>query len=69
MRSRPWVGGEGAEPVRARRRPRKALLVRERALRNPLAYWALNVRMVVLGAGESRLGPVACGAREAMPLL
>jgi hypothetical protein len=23
--------------------------------------WALNVRMVVLGTRESRLGPVACG--------
>ena len=28
---------------------------------NPPAYWALNVRMVVLGTRESRLGPVACG--------
>jgi hypothetical protein len=37
-------------------------LVQERALRNPPAYWALNVRMVVLGTRESRLGPVACGA-------
>jgi hypothetical protein len=26
---------------------------------NPPAYWALNVRMVVLGTRESRLGP-AC---------
>ena len=24
---------------------------------NPPAYWALNVRMVVLGTRESRLGP------------
>ena len=55
------AGEEGAEPVRPRRRPRKALLVQERALRNPPAYWALNVRMVVLGTRESRLGPVACG--------
>jgi hypothetical protein len=39
------------------RRPWKALLVQERALRNPPAYWALNVRMVVLGTRESRLGP------------
>ena len=57
------MGGEieGAEPFRARRRPRKASLFQERALRNPPAYWALNVRMVVLGTRESRLGPVACG--------
>ena len=59
----------GAEPVRPRRRPRKALLVQERALRNPPAYWALNVRMVVLGTRESRLGPAVCGRREAMSLL
>ena len=45
----------------------KALLVQERALRNPPAYWALNVRMVVLGTRESRLGPAGCGWREAMP--
>ena len=54
-------GRGGAEPVRVRRRPWKALLFQERALRNPPAYWALNVRMVVLGTRESRLGPVACG--------
>ena len=34
---------------------------------NPPAYWALNVRMVVLGTRESRLGPARCGWREAMP--
>jgi hypothetical protein len=28
---------------------------------DPPAYWALNVRMVVVGTRESRLGPVACG--------
>jgi hypothetical protein len=55
------VGIEGAEPVRARRRPRKALLVQERALKNPPAYWALNVWKVVLGTRESRLGPAICG--------
>ncbi len=60
-RTRPWAGQEGAEPVTRRRRPWKASGIRERALRNPPAYWALNVRMVVLGTGESRLGPVACG--------
>jgi hypothetical protein len=42
-------------------------LVQERALRNPPAYWALNVRMVVLGTRESRLGPAAVGGWEAMP--
>ena len=47
----------------------KAFWFQERALRNPPAYWALNVRMVVLGTRESRLGPGACGAWEAMPLL
>src|SRR5919199_938816 len=67
MRSRLWVGGEGAEPVRPRRRPWKALLVQERALRSPPAYWALNVRMVVLGTRESRLGPVACGRGKRCP--
>src|SRR5919107_2215392 len=61
MRTRPRGGREGAEPVRPRRRPRKALSVQERALRNPPAYWALNVRMVVLGTRESRLGPAGCG--------
>ena len=40
-----------------RRRPWKALLFGERALRNPPAYWALNVRTVVVGTRESRLGP------------
>ena len=53
---------EGAEPVTFRRRPGKALLVQERALRNPPAYWAWNAWMVALGTRESRLGPVACGA-------
>jgi hypothetical protein len=61
-RIRREAGEEGAEPVRPRRRPRKAQFVQERALRNPPAYWALNVRMVVLGTRESRLGPGACGA-------
>jgi hypothetical protein len=28
---------------------------------DPPAYWALNVRTVVVGTQESRLGPVACG--------
>jgi len=32
-------------------------LVQERALRNPPAYWALNVRTVVVGTRESRLDP------------
>ena len=32
------TGQEGAEPVRAGRRPRKALLFQERALKNPPAY-------------------------------
>lgn len=44
-----------------RRRPWKAPGIRERAPRNPPAYWALNGRMVVLGTGESLLGPVAVG--------
>jgi hypothetical protein len=44
-------------------------LVQERALRNPPAYWALNVRMVVLGTRESRLDPIVCGRWEAMLLL
>ena len=35
----------------------EALLVQERALKNPPAYWALNARKVVLGTRESRLGP------------
>jgi hypothetical protein len=58
-RIRREAGEEGAEPVRPRRRPWKALLVQERALRNPPAYWALNVRMVALGTRESRLGPAS----------
>ena len=69
-RSRQWAGREGAKPVTRRRRPPKALLVQERALRNPPAYWALNVRRVVLGTRESRLGPAGLrDRREAMPLL
>ena len=36
-------------------------MFQERALKNPPAYWALNVRKVVLGTQESRLGPAACG--------
>ena len=28
---------------------------------DPPAYWALNVRMVVVGTRQSRLGPVVCG--------
>jgi hypothetical protein len=47
--------------VYGRRRPWKAPGIRERAPRNPPAYWAWNGRMVVLGTGESRLGPVAVG--------
>jgi hypothetical protein len=47
--------------VYGRRRPWKAPGIRERAPRNPPAYWALNGRMVVLGTGESLLGPVAVG--------
>ena len=58
---------EGAEPVCVRRRPWKALLVQERALRNPPAYWALNVRTVVVGTRESRLGPVAAGGGKRCP--
>jgi hypothetical protein len=43
-------------------------LFQERALRNPPAYWALNVRMVVLGTRESRLGPASLRDWwEAMP--
>ena len=49
-------GIEGAEPVYGRRRPWKALWFQARALRNPPA-WALNVRIVVVGIRESRLGP------------
>jgi hypothetical protein len=47
--------------VYGRRRPWKAPGIRERAPRNPPAYWAWNGRMVVLGTGESLLGPVAVG--------
>ena len=36
--ARRWRVNEGAEPVRAGRRPRKALLFQERALKNPPAY-------------------------------
>src|SRR5918995_5154832 len=60
-RSRRWAGRGGAEPVYGRRRPWKAPGIRERAPRNPPAYWAWNGRMVVLGTGESLLGPVAVG--------
>src|SRR5919109_4499592 len=67
IRTRMGREGEGAEPVRRRRRPWKALLVQERAPRNPPAYWALNVRMVVLGTRESRLGPVAVGGGKRCP--
>jgi hypothetical protein len=37
---------------------------------DPPAYWALNVRMVVVGTRESRLGPVACGVAgsDALPI-
>jgi RNA-directed DNA polymerase len=40
-----------------RRRPWKAFLFQERALRNPPAYWALNARTVIVGTRESRLRP------------
>jgi hypothetical protein len=64
------VRQEGAEPLCYRRRPRKAFLFQERTLKNPPAYWALNVRKVVLGTQESRLGPGRLrGGREAMPHL
>jgi len=33
----------------------------EAGAEEPSGVWALNVRMVVLGTGESLLGPVACG--------
>jgi hypothetical protein len=36
---------------------------------DPPAYWALNVRMVVVGTRESRLGPDRLRAREAMSYL
>src|SRR5687768_5996894 len=60
-RGRRGAGRGGAGAVYGRRRPRKAPGIRERAPRNPPAYWALNGRMVGLGTGESLLGPVACG--------
>src|SRR6266536_2590379 len=66
-RSRLRAGREGAEPVTRRRRPRKAPGIQKRALRNPPAYWALNVRMVVLGTRESRLGPATVGGGKRCP--
>src|SRR3954454_22148485 len=60
-------GREGAEPVRGRPRPWEAPGIQKRALSNPPAYWALNVRMVVLGTWESRLGPAAVGGGKRCP--
>src|SRR6266496_5944635 len=66
-RTRLRAGREGAEPVTRRRRPRKAPGIQKRALRNPPAYWALNVWMVVLGTRESRLGPATVGGGKRCP--
>jgi hypothetical protein len=53
------AGKRGSRAGSSTAKATEAFLVQERALKNPPAYWALNVRMVVLGTRESRLGPAS----------
>src|SRR6266508_3566981 len=51
----------GAEPMVEGRRPRKSSEILERTTRNPPASRAWNGQKVVVGTGESLLGPGVCG--------
>jgi hypothetical protein len=52
----------GAEPLVEGRRPWKPPEILERAAKNPPAWWAWNGQKVVVGTGESLLGPWVCGS-------